>query len=292
MLPPLMKALLAAFVVLCASFFTSCASQGPKLTGNLFTRDGVRMDWEGRGKGKPALVFVHCWCGNRNFWRGQIEELARDHQVFVLDLPGHGASGRNREHYTIEGLGADVAELVLALKLERVILVGHSMGGPVCLAAAARLRGRVVGIVGIDNLHDAERGMSADVIEPMAQRFEQDFPAAMEASMSGMLPPDVDPEVKAWILEQALRTDEKAAIELLRGFATLDTPRLLREAGVPVRCINSSSSPWKTNLAVNKKYADFDAVIIDGVGHFPQLEKPERFNETLKKVLERLEKKR
>lgn len=287
-----MTKLLAAVLLLAAACLSACATHGPKLTGNLLARDGVRVAWEGRGKGAPAIVLVHCWCGNRDFWKGQVDELARDHEVILLDLPGHGASGRDRERYTIEGLGADVAELVEALKLERVVLVGHSMGGPVCLAAASRLRGRVVGIVGVDNLHDADRGMTAEMIEPMAARFEADFAGAMQAAMTGMLPQDADPELKRWIVDQALRTDQKAAIELLRGFATLDVPRLLREAGAPVRCINSAGSPWPTNIAGNRKYADYDAVIVEGVGHFPQLEQPERFNETLKKVLERLEERR
>jgi pimeloyl-ACP methyl ester carboxylesterase len=78
------------------------------------------------------------------------------------------------------------------------------------------------------------------------------------------------------------------AIPLLRDLFGLDTSKLLKEAKVPVRCINSAGgykffSP--TAVDTNKKYADFDAVTIDGVGHYPMLEKPDEFNCKLRDVL-------
>ncbi len=57
---------------------------------------------------------------------------------------------------------------------------------------------------------------------------------------------------------------------------------------VPVRCINSAGGyPFfkKTDVATNKKYADYDAVLIEAVGHYPMLEKPAEFNAKLREVL-------
>jgi sigma-B regulation protein RsbQ len=57
---------------------------------------------------------------------------------------------------------------------------------------------------------------------------------------------------------------------------------------VPVRCINSGGGyPFFTPTAVeiNKKYADYNAVIIPEVGHYPMLEKPAEFNQKLREVL-------
>jgi pimeloyl-ACP methyl ester carboxylesterase len=62
----------------------------------------------------------------------------------------------------------------------------------------------------------------------------------------------------------------------------------LKEARVPVRCINSaggSKSFTPTAVETNKKYADFGAVTIEGVGHYPMLEKPDEFNRKLRDVL-------
>jgi pimeloyl-ACP methyl ester carboxylesterase len=63
---------------------------------------------------------------------------------------------------------------------------------------------------------------------------------------------------------------------------------LLKGASTPVRCINSGGGFQfftPTAIEINQKYADFSAVIIDGVGHFPMLEKPVEFNQKLRDVL-------
>jgi pimeloyl-ACP methyl ester carboxylesterase len=62
----------------------------------------------------------------------------------------------------------------------------------------------------------------------------------------------------------------------------------LKWARAPVRCINSAGGYQfftPTAVAINKKYADFDAVTIEGVGHYPMLERPADFNQKLRDVL-------
>ena len=69
---------------------------------------------------------------------------------------------------------------------------------------------------------------------------------------------------------------------------SLDTKVLFKEAKTPVRCINSSGG-FKfhnpTEIEVNKKYADYNAVLINDVGHYPMLEKPDEFNKKLREIL-------
>ena len=81
------------------------------------------------------------------------------------------------------------------------------------------------------------------------------------------------------------------ALALMRDVFGLDTSKLLKEAKVPVRCINSAGG-YKfftpTAVETNKKYADFGAVTIDGVGHHPMLEKPDEFDRKLRDVLKEL----
>src|SRR2546430_274909 len=110
--------------------------------------DGLNIVCEIRGKAEPALVFLHGWCGDREYWKNQADVFAADYQVVTLDLPGHGESGKARETWTVNALGQDVESMVKALGLKRVILVGHSMGGPIALAAAKRMPGKVVGVIG------------------------------------------------------------------------------------------------------------------------------------------------
>ena len=99
----------------------------------------------------------------------------------------------------------------------------------------------------------------------------------------------------AWIsahaAAEAEAQDQKMATGLMRDMFSLDTKKALKEAGVPVRCINSAGGYTfftPTDVEINKKYADYGAVTIDAVGHYPMLEKPTEFNGKLRDVLKEL----
>src|SRR5207249_632714 len=116
--------------------------------------DGIRIVYEVQGEGRPgtpALVFIHGWSCDRSYWKGQLEPFSQRFKVVAIDLAGHGESGLGRDAWTIAAFGGDVAAVVQKLGLERVILIGHSMGGHVTAEAARRLPGRVAGLVWVDN---------------------------------------------------------------------------------------------------------------------------------------------
>jgi pimeloyl-ACP methyl ester carboxylesterase len=250
--------------------------------------DGLKIVCETRGKGDTALLFLHGWCGDRAYWKHQVNAFAGAYRTVAIDQAGHGESGKERKHWSTAGLADDVAAVVKTLGLKRVILVGHSMGGPVGLMAAKRLPGTVVGVIGVDTLQNAEFKMPEDLSKKFLEGFEMDFKGTMRAGFSGLLSEKVDPTLKKWLLTRAEAQDPKMAIGLMRDMSRLDQAALLKDAKVPVRCINSAGGFGffrPTAVATNKKYADFDAVTIADVGHYPMLEKPAEFNEKLRQVL-------
>jgi len=250
--------------------------------------DGLEIVCEVRGHGDTALVFLHGWCGDREYWKNQADEFAGEYRVVTLDQAGHGESGKDRKEWTAASLGADVESVVKALGLKRVILVGHSMGGPVALMAAKRMPGTVVAVIGSDTLHNAEFEFPEEMRKQFMESFEKDFKGTMRGALNSMLNEKTDAELKKWILTRAEAQDQKMATGLMRDMTGLDQKKLLKEAKVPVRCINSAGGYQfftPTSVDVNKKYADFNAVTIADVGHYPMLEKPAEFNEKLKDVL-------
>ena len=253
--------------------------------------DGTTIVCEIGGKGDTALVFLHGWCGERAYWKHQVDKFAADYRVVTLDQAGHGESGKDRKAWSANGLAGDVESVVKALGLKKVILVGHSMGGPVALMAAKRMPGKVVAVVGVDTLQDAEFKMNQEATKKFLDAFEADFKGTMRAGLAGLLNEKADPDLKKWLLTRAEAQDEKMALALMRDLSRLDLKVLLKEAKVPVRCINSGGG-FKffkaTAVATNKKYADFDAVTIEAVGHYPMLERPAEFNEKLQLVLKEL----
>lgn len=267
-------------------------------TGTALAPDGVPIAWSlypaRTTTEKPALVFVHCWACDREFWREQVEPLSADRPVVTLDLAGHGESGADRESWSVTGLAGDVQAVIEHLDpdhdLDRVILVGHSMGGPVSLAAAARMSERVVGVVAVDTLHDVEQVWPKEQQEQTVAAFTNNF----EGAMAGFVPAlnrNADPELIDWIHQRALKVDRKAAVGLIRDFGNLDPAAMMDALDVPVRAVNASANPPfnpETNVAANRRHADYDVVYVEGVGHYLQLQEPRLFNERLRGVLEDL----
>ncbi len=268
--------------------FDTASTGGPEM-GTIDAEDGVRISYTSEGQGQPTIVFIHGWTCDHTHWRFQVPEFRKSFRVITIDLPGHGASGADRNSWSIDGLGADVAAVVRHLKLEQVVLVGHSMGGAVALAAAPRLRGILRGIVAVDALHNAEYVAPAGSTDRMVKRFEDDFEGARTRFMRGFFE-DPKSEILKSILEKPDEFDQKAAVLLLASYNRLDWKSALAAADVPVRAINAAD-PYPTAIEINRKYGDFDAVLMLDVGHFLMLQKPVEFNRHLRTIIDRLQKK-
>jgi pimeloyl-ACP methyl ester carboxylesterase len=253
--------------------------------------DRLDLVCEVRGQGDTALVFLHGWCGDREYWKHQVGPFAADYRIVTLDQAGHGESGKDRKVWSAGSLAGDVEAVAKELGLKRVILVGHSMGGQVALLAARRMPGTVVAVVGVDTLQNAEFEMPQEVRKQFLEAFEKDFKGTMRAGLAGLVHEKTDAEVKKWLVTRAEAQDPKMALGLMRDLTGLDQKKLLKEAKVPVRCINSGGGFQfftPTAVEINKKYADYNAVIIADVGHYPMLEKPAEFNQKLRDVLKEI----
>ncbi|WP_017325142.1 alpha/beta fold hydrolase [Synechococcus sp. PCC 7336] len=260
--------------------------------GTVAAPDGVSIAYDVRGSGDTALVFVHCWSCDRSYWSEQLDTFADRYRVVALDLGGHGVSGSDREEWSIAGLAGDVEAVVEELDLERAILIGHSMGGPVSLEAARRMPEAVIGVACVDTLHNAEFAWDPVFAEQVADRLADDFIGARTELLGQMFLADGSSEgVLEWVAERGRSANPTAAIALLRDFPNFDLQAVLSEVEVPIRCVNAAPLPPlmpETAIEINQKYSDFDAVIMEGVGHFLLLEQPEAFNAKLDEVLAEL----
>ena len=250
--------------------------------------DGVPIHYAVQGKGETALVFIHCWSCDRHLWDNQVAEFAKTNRVVTIDLPGHGESGLGRKTWSIESYGDDVKAVVTKLDLKRVVLVGSSMGGPIALEAARRMPERVVAIVPVDTLHNVEEKLPPEQLEAAMKQLRADYKGAVTALMNQFFFAAGTPAaVKTRVLNDATSRPPETALAILAAIFAYDAAPALREVKVPIRAINSDRVP--TNLEVNRKYApQFDAAIIKGIGHYPMLEEPARFNQLLTEILRSL----
>ncbi len=182
--------------------------------------------------------------------------------------------------------GADVEAVVEALGLDRVILIGHSMGGPVVLEAARLMPDRVIGVVGVDTLQDADFKYDRQQVAPFLAPFESDFPGTCRGLVASMFLEDADPALVERIAADMSAGPPEIGIALLREHIDFDPPAAFTAvpAAIPIRCINSTM--YASNVEGNRAYhEDFDVVTMDGVGHFLMIEQPEEFNTHLTQVV-------
>jgi pimeloyl-ACP methyl ester carboxylesterase len=133
--------------------------------------------------------------------------------------------------------------------------------------------------------------MTKEMAKQITDSFQADFEGTITRFVSAMFAPGADPALLEWIVAAANRTDREAAIALMADFANVDMPAMMKAARVPIRALNAAATrPGMQPTAIegNRRYADFDAVLLDGVGHYPHLEKPAQFNADLHRVLANL----
>jgi pimeloyl-ACP methyl ester carboxylesterase len=247
--------------------------------------DGVPINYSVQGKGEPALVFIHCWSCDGHLWDNQVPVFAKNHRVVTIDLPGHGKSGQGRKNWSIESYADDVNTVITKLNFKRVILIGSSMGGPIAVEATRRVPDRVLGIVPVDTLQDVENTIDPKQLEDALKQLRADYKPAVTGFLNQFFfSPGTPAAVKSRIISEVTSRPPELAITILEAIFKYRSSPALREVKAPIRAINSDMNP--TNLEVNRKYApQFEAVIIKGVGHYPMLEDPVRFNELLADVL-------
>lgn len=96
---------------------------------------------ESHGSGGPPLVLVHGFGGNGGVWRKWVPRLARDRRVIVLDLMGFGrAAAPPGGDYSPLAQARHVAEVLRRLEGSRPVVVGHSIGAGIVVAATLRLQ--------------------------------------------------------------------------------------------------------------------------------------------------------
>jgi pimeloyl-ACP methyl ester carboxylesterase len=116
------------------------------------TVDGCEVHYVAWGEpGRPGLVFVHGGGANAQWWVHVAATFADTYRVLAIDLSGHGDSG-HRPSYDLEQWTDEVIEVAASGGIDGLpVIIGHSMGGFVTVATAARHRDRLRGAIVCDS---------------------------------------------------------------------------------------------------------------------------------------------
>lgn len=269
-------------LILVLVIFTSCQKYSED---SVSSADGVSIHYHARGAGDPALVFVHGWSCDKTYWDAQVDSFAQNYRVATIDLGGHGKSGRDRKDWTIEAFGRDVQAVVEKLNLDPVILIGHSMGGPVIIEATRHIQQRVIGLIGVDTFQNFENEPTQEEINTFLAPMREDFRESTKNFIRNVLfAPDSDSTLVKKVTEDMASAPPEVGISALENAWTYDIRAALKDVQIPIRSINSDLYP--VNIEVNKRHAhSFEVKFMSGVSHFLMLEDPEKFNKLLEETI-------
>jgi len=247
--------------------------------GTAISTDGVEIAYTVHRIGAPSLMLVHGWMCDQSYWDEQAPVLAEAFGVVTVDLAGHGASGTNRESWTIASLGDDVKAVIDKVGLEQVVVAGHSMGGLVALDVARKLPGTVIGVIGVDTLHDATPEWDSEEMEQFLSALEQDFPATCDQFVRSMFVEGAEATLVDEVAQDMCSGPGEVGAALLPAYMAFDFPEAFAQAGVPIRAINADK--WPTDVDGNRELADFDLTLLEGYGHFLMQEAPDELSQAM-----------
>jgi pimeloyl-ACP methyl ester carboxylesterase len=238
--------------------------------------DGLKIYSASTGSGKATLVLVHGWTCDSSSWDAQVPALATRYRVITLDLPGHGRSGAPKDGKFSMDLFARAVEAVRAeAHVEKIVLVGHSMGAPVIRQYARLYPGHVAGLVAVDGPLDMRQ--FGEGFKPPSFAGPEGI-EAREGMIRGMFTPDTSPELQKKILAMMLKAPEATAAGAMSSI--LDPA--LRAADVtpmPALAIWAGTNKQLPNPEETKKVLPhYSQTQVAGTGHFVMMEKPDEFN--------------
>lgn len=247
--------------------------------------DGMKIYYEETGKGNIAILFVHGWLGNVNWWNNQQVYFRDKYNIVQIDLGGHGKSDKTRQNWTGEQYADDIKAVIGQIRSPEIILVGHSMSGAYVLEAAINSP-KINAVILVDTLKDLDEVITYEEAEQsILTHYRNDFKATVENILPQYLFAETTPiSVKQRLQNEFLQNESDLAIKAIEPLYKIDIRKAAKSIQVPVRAINSDATP--TNVENNRKYLkDYDYTIITGTGHYPMLEKPDEFNSILENLI-------
>ena len=249
---------------------------------HIISDDGVMINYYIKGSEKKALVFVHGYSCSSEYWWPQLEYFSNNYTTIAVDLAGHGKSGLNRKEYSMEAFGDDVKSVIEHLDLDKVVLIGHSMGGPVIVKAASSLGMKTRLIIGVDTFHDLTTegigGFARIAVNTMFQLF---YDSMTKDSIDDFFIDKTDKDLEDWIRNDALKSPKNISQGTLDALLTMNYPESLSELSIPMIALNARSFR-ETKLDSNfDTYKDIQIEFMEDVGHFIMLERPDEFNKWL-----------
>ena len=258
-------------------------------------RNGVNIYYETYGRGFP-IVFLHPFSTNGSIWTFQTYAFAQTNQCVAIDERGHGRSDKPQQGYAIKEMAADVIAVLDALKIDKAVFVGNSIGGMITMQVNLDAPDRVAGNV----IVSSGTNMAANMSPEAAQAFQNDLIGAFSGLIDGALSAKSKrekPELADMLKGQFIVDDNfpkhvfSSAGGDPNGVFNWNISDRLKDIKKPTLVL-AGEEDQATPVASNKFLADnipnAQLKVLKDVGHFYEVENPADFNKDLQQFLKQV----
>ncbi len=250
-----------------------------KATSQFAKLDDIRVHYKSLGSGDTALVFVHGWSCDHSFWRNQASAFDGKIRVILVDLPGHGKSDKPKIDYTMELFAKAVNAVLTEAGVNSAVLAGHSMGTPVARQFYRLYPKKTRALIAVDGSLK-QLTQDAKQIEQIMSRFAgPDFQENVGKFVDGMFLPQTSDSVRKSVKDVMANAQQHVATSAMKNMFDASIWKD-DEIKVPLQVINAKQPFWSPEYEqyVRKIAPQVDYRVMEGVGHFLMMEKPEEFN--------------
>lgn len=278
----MIRPLFFALMLCLLSIGAGNAQKIPEVQSRFAKLDEMRVHYDNYGKGKEALVFVHGWTCNADFWQANVPAFIKDIRVIAIDLPGHGQSDKPQLTYSIDLFARAIDEVLQDARVERATLIGHSMGTPVIRQFYRKYPAKTRALVFVDGSLKPF-GTAESMKEFIAPLRGPDYKERVEQMIAflsqGMKNQQTLTEVKAAMLRTPQHVMISAMEEMMNPAIWQEQDKL----NLPVLAVMAANPMWSSEYEkfMRELAPGIEYQVWPGVSHFLMMDEPKKFNGTL-----------
>jgi pimeloyl-ACP methyl ester carboxylesterase len=277
--------------------------------------DGARIFIEEAGlKSRNGAVFIHGSALRTDTWHYQLPGI-NSHRLVFYDLRGHGLSQpKGDSDYTIQTMAADLEAVINDSKLDRVVVVGHSIGGMIALEYALRnarsKRPKIEGLVLLNTTYapavETLTGGAALARLERATRRPLDFVGSQSQRIDSLrkvikpsdaifwtvafaaFGPNSSPRQIDFAYDMLAETPADVIFDVIKSFRDFDVRDRLSEVTVPTLVIGGTHdrlTVCKASEYIASQIPKAELQLLDGCGHMSMLERHDELNGLLDRFL-------
>jgi pimeloyl-ACP methyl ester carboxylesterase len=226
------------------------------------------VHYEVMGRGKP-LLFLHGWVGSWRYWIPTMQVCSGSFRTYAIDLWGFGDTAKTPNNYSLQEQSKLIGHVMEKIGLDKVALVGHSLGGIIALNFAAQFPGLVDRVMAISVPHGESR---------INNRLRLSKPAELAEWLLGK---ETNAEAAR---TEAPKADQRAIKASFSHLPDLDLRELSNSITIPCLFIHGDTDPAVEPPGFEELFGlpeHTHHILFEQSGHFPMLNESAKFNRLL-----------